>query len=93
MKVKLLKKVRKRYLIERIDNIGTRPSFSLQYWKEELGCPFFIVTDTHEMMGFRTQAFKNKDASLNRVVQLVRLDYKEKFKNKNLNKTKVWYEK
>ena len=95
MKVKLLKKIRKRYSIERIDKLESNPNTwvkdSFDYCDNKL--PFYILTDKRDVFGLHFRASKCMGDLVNSIRYQVREEYKEysvKAKTKRVS-TKVWY--
>ena len=91
MKVKLLKKVRKRYTITRVDKNGRQASDLYQAVEDQLGLPFFVMEDTHDYFGYHAKFVKTFEEARIKLVERIVLDYKYKFKNKNQVSSKVWW--
>ncbi len=52
MKAKLLKKVRKRYSITKVEDLGSHPPEILKDYAEHLGLPFYYLEDEKGVQGF-----------------------------------------
>ena len=89
MKVKLLKKIRKRYSITRIDELESNAGEIMEFQKEKLGLPFFILCD--DFSNDDEEYFESFNDSRDRLTEWINLDYREKFKHKSRKETKVWW--
>jgi len=91
MKVKLLKKIRKRYSIVRYDDIGTSPSDWIKECKDKIGVPFYVLYDKQTSLGLRNTASFEYSYLVKRIGDYVRRDYTHKIKNRRQKTEKVWY--
>lgn len=91
MKVKLLKKVRKRYSIVRVDKIGTNPGWLYRHCEKEIGIPFYILRDDQDGLGFRTVATKEFDNVKEKLCKWIKEDYTHKVRKKKTVEVKVWH--
>ena len=94
MKVKLLKKVRKRYSIERIDFVSERymldnPYTRITYHAQHNEFPIYQLIDNVE---YGTYTSNNYNDVYEWLLQSIRRDYTHLMQNKILiKKTKIWY--
>lgn len=91
MKTKLLKEVRKRYSIVRVDEIASNAGDDYKYAKEIYGVPFYELRDTHDAFGFRTCFFDDFNKATAKICEWVVSDYAEKFGRKKVKSSKVWW--
>jgi len=88
MKTKLLKEIRKRYSIERIDSIANNSDY---YWKDycdSMGFPFYYFMDSHNE--FRDLGFKIYPEAYEHLLKRIKIDY-SKYSTHGVNKQeKVW---
>ena len=98
MKVKLLKKIRKRFEIIRIDELSTNPtSAALIACYRNHGLPMFYVKDNEDSMDMWlwTHSYdrytKTKEEALDLIKQRIHNLYFEQFKHKEGKSEKVWY--
>ena len=87
MKTKLLKKVRRRYVILEISRHGKN---DFEYINtSDLTHPFYVIVDSDSMMYYlgATQTYKK---AFERLIKTVLIDYKNKSRRK-LVATKVYY--
>lgn len=89
MKVKLLKKIRKRYTIIRIDELASNAGELYVYRSQQFGLPFFVLSDDEDYFGFYATYAEARESLCKWIIQ----DYTEKFRHKNGKETKVWYPK
>jgi hypothetical protein len=88
MKAKLLKKVRKRYSIVRIDELSSNPT-EMELWAvKHRGLPFYRLTDYNDCA---IKYFKTEEESITVLKLWIIADYGEKFRHKDTKQTKVWY--
>jgi hypothetical protein len=95
MKIRLLKKIRKRYSIIRVDKLASDADEFMIHSKNFWGLPFFVLRDNNGDGVFdnRTQAYGDLQDAKNKIVKYVVSDYREKFRHINGKQTKVWYNK
>jgi len=91
MKTKLLKKVRKRYVIYKVTSIAANEKNetileSYECW----GLPFYKVVDTKNPFGYRFITARYYNHALHGVLEFVREDYTDKVKHSKTKLTKVW---
>jgi hypothetical protein len=92
MKVKLLKKVRKRYKITIVTSVSNKSAdFFYRRAKSRFGLPFFVFYDNEDRFGIRTSAFGNISDATREVVDRVRQDYTKIVRPEKTKETKVWY--
>lgn len=91
MKVKLLKKVRKRYSIARIDELASNAGNVYKGMGKSLGLPFFVLEDQNDSFGYQTEFFKTFEEARDKIIEWVISDYGEKFRHKDEVSEKVWY--
>lgn len=94
MKVKLLKKVRKRYSIEKIDFVSKRyivdnPDSMISYYGAQSIYPIYQLIDN---VGYDTYTSIDYQVIYNRLLNSIRKSYVRDNKKKNIIKiTKIWY--
>lgn len=87
MKTKLLKKVRKRFAINRIDKIGKADKYyNSHIIKKYYSVPFFEVRDIE---GVYFEYFHTKNEALSYLQKIVLKEYSEH--GKKSIKTKIWH--
>jgi hypothetical protein len=98
LKIKLLKKVRKRYSIVRVDEIGSKPTNWYLYNKTNFGIPFYVVKDRKSETGNMYQRYHSRDTAsgniktaMQIIINYVIQDYTEKFRHKDKKETKIWH--
>lgn len=94
MKTKLLKKVRKRYEIIRIDELSNRANRSFIEFKNKYGLPFFqIIDNEYEYEFYEFYLCYTYKEALNKLIELIHTRYVDKmrFKTKRNKTSKVWY--
>ena len=91
MKAKLLKKVRKHFVIERVDELASNASKTKIEFAKEYGLPFFECYDITDSWTGRDGLTKTKEDAVEIIRQWIRGDFYEKFKHKPEKKEKVWY--
>ena len=89
MKTKLLKKIRKRFVIEKYTYVHPNENVCLDIIKEDLGLPFFLLTDKEDY--FYTLGFKNINDAKNEILKYMRKYYSSASKNVRSKSKKVWY--
>jgi len=88
MKTKLLKKIRKRYSIERIDSI----SRDNQMWKDtysHLKLPFYYFVDNYN--DWHNAGFKTYEKAYSNLVDRINIDYSKYAKRNNNKSEKIWW--
>lgn len=90
MKTRLLKKIRKRYSITRVDSLSSKPISWEKAYKDELGLPYHKLYDSEDEY---LDIFKTYDACYEILKKWIIKDYGEKFRHKPGKETKVWYNK
>lgn len=92
MKVKLLKKVRKRYTIIKISSYSNTSSSTLIKFCDEIGMPFFYFKDLDSPYGYRNSAHIKYSDALLRLTNVIHSDYYKNRKRKTkAREEKVWY--
>lgn len=87
MKVKLLRKVRKRYKIVRYDELPSNPVYLLKSYKIHYGLPFYILYDKYEF----AYGSKTFNGCYKRLKLLIDLRYRNKVKKIKGKFKKVWW--
>ena len=92
MKTRLLKKIRKRYSITRVDwpdsnNNVFKAAASLY------GLPFFILEDKRSEFSIHDMFYKTFEEAYAQLCKTVLEDYAEKFRHVEGKSTKVWWNK
>jgi DNA phosphorothioation-dependent restriction protein DptG len=94
MKVKLLRRVRKRYSIVRIDQLASNANEWDQKIANITGLPFYRIIDNDRpsswISKYRYDCKLIEDAK-EKLIQIIVNDYKEQFRHKDAVITKVWY--
>ena len=94
MKVKLLKKVRKRFVINRIDslsNASMREGDRLDVdFAKRNGFPFYEVFDKEDGFGYSYELFKTEIEAKEELIAQIISCYR-RYYNKKDNKTKIWH--
>ena len=91
MKVKLLKKVRKRYSITRVDKLASNSGDVYSKIAETKGLPFFVLIDNEDSFCWRTRYYKTFDEAKANLWLWILHAYGEKFRHKDGKEIKVWY--
>lgn len=91
MKVKLLKKVRKRYSIIKVTKLGTNPNINELEGKRIFGLPFYVLMDKKFYTNYNKLYSKTYNGSYNKLKEWIWGEYGGNFKNKNMGHTKVWW--
>jgi hypothetical protein len=91
MKVKLLKKIRKRYSITRIDTLASNEGEIYSWYAINWGLPFFVLDDNEDCFGVRTKFYKTYDSTRAKLCKWIIADYTDKFRYIDGKQTKVWY--
>lgn len=89
MKTKLLKKVRKRFEIIRIDKLGTdSPDWFYDY---NLVPPFYYLIDHDDSFALHNRANADYGILYYRLLSLIKEEYPHKPSHKKQKITKIWY--
>ncbi len=91
MKVKLLKKIRKRFEIHRYDELSSNPSEILLSVVARVGLPFYMVKDNQDAFRYSTKFFGTFEEARTELCQWILKEYGEKFRSKPAKVVKVWY--
>ena len=92
MKVKLLKKVRKRYEITKVIKISNSgDTLFYNKSKEKFGLPFFVFRDNTDSFDLRTESFKTLEEATANVLYRTRIDYTKIVRPQRTIEEKVWY--
>ena len=92
MKVKLLKKVRKQYSIDRVDDIGSNPTTLLEIQKEIYGLPFYLAK-RETFWSCNIIPVKSFELGIDAILESIHDEYGKKTKEIKPKITKVWYNK
>lgn len=89
MKAKLLKKIRKRFEIQKVVSVGTDQTLLMSNFlsKKKSQLPFYIVFDDDEEA--YNKAFQEEQEAMNYIISIVRNEYGRFGKNKNVTE-RVW---
>jgi hypothetical protein len=90
MKVKLLKKIRKNYIITRVDELPSNPSDCMDDAKIEFGLPFYMLAMVDDPYSFPSY-HKNFDIAREELWKLIFNKYGEKFRHKDGKSEIVWW--
>lgn len=94
MKVKLLKKIRKRYEIEKVTKVSSSTEMWNWWYKDcekDLGLPFFVLSDNND--SWRASAHRTYEKAYERLRQNIRTDYTHKIKKDETISEVVWHQK
>ena len=94
MKVKLLKKVRRRYEIEKITKVSSSNEIWNGFYKDcekDFGLPFFVLSDNND--SWRTTAHGTFEKAYERLRKNIRNEYTHKIKKDETKWEVVWYPK
>jgi hypothetical protein len=100
MKVKLLKKIRKRFSIIKVEELSSNPTYYDLVREAKLGLPYYVVDDnefdTLQKDIFSTFAplqgvYKTHEKAINALHRNIVSLYSEKFRHKDSKETKVWW--
>lgn len=91
MKTRLLKKVRRRYSITRIDSLSTNADCILIANSYELGFPFYIVNDHHHLYHIRSKCHKTYNECIESLLEMIVHDYSDAVGRTKTTSTKVWW--
>lgn len=93
MKTKLLKKVRKRFEIIKVDKLSERTKYSNPHWNvidnvELMGLPLYYIYDNDELIG---NIFAKTEEEIKEIlIRNIKEQYAEKFPKKD-KITKIWH--
>lgn len=90
MKTKLLKKVRKSYLIIKYDELPSNANVILRDCSKQHGLPFYAVWQNDRFIPFIGSTKTYKDA-MDILIKKIVERYYEKFRHKNGKIEKVWW--
>ena len=93
MKTKLLKKIRKRYSITRIDELASNAGNVYVGAKHYHGLPFYVLEDAKDDWDIDRKFFKTFEEAREMLCEWIIFDYGEKFRHKPEKSTKVWWNK
>jgi hypothetical protein len=91
MKTKLLKKIRKRYTIIKIDELASNACNFYKDAKNEYGFPFFVLRDNKNNWELLSQCSKDFKEARENLCKWIISDYSEKFRHKDEVSSKVWW--
>jgi len=98
MKVKLLKKVRKKFVIEKINKLGSNPEPYLLEFKYKLREPFYVIRSVNadeggdfDFLYSYFDAAQNLKEAKDILLKFILDKYSEKYRHKDTEKEKVWY--
>ena len=102
MKTKLLKKIRKRFSITRIDVLASDANAIKVDAKKKYGLPFFYIEDSfydddpslslqYFFLYKRMMTYKTYNEALGALISMIHDYYYEDFKHKNEVNQKVWW--
>ena len=89
MKVKLLRQVRNRYEIIRVDQLAGHESDFLKKAGAIHGLPFYVANDPIDKYR-STVSFELLNDAKKRILEWINYDYGRKYKRKNGKQIKVW---
>jgi hypothetical protein len=91
MKTRLLKKVRKRYTITKVNEVGINASKEYQTIEEIYDLPFYRLDDTKYSNGYfpKYSFFKTFDEAIKKLNCWIIIDYGKQFKREC--PSKVWW--
>lgn len=90
MKTRLLKKIRKRYSITKVEELASDACSEYRNAKVEFGMPFYVLEDSEWFTG---EIYKSFDEAKDRLSKWIIKDYGEQFRHKPEKSTKVWWSK
>ena len=93
MKTKLLKKIRKRYTIERIDEVTENSDNKLREFSAIFGCPIFILTDTEasENSFHRKKVYYLYEDAYDNLRKWIKISYGREYRKETEIPKKVWW--
>jgi hypothetical protein len=89
MKTKLLKKIRKRLSIIRIDKLASDAGETLQDNAKIFGMPFFQFKDSWDSWGYYSRCFRTFEEAKEFLWKYIIKEYSEKFRHEDKKSTKV----
>lgn len=94
MKTKLLKKIRKRFSIIKVDELGSSPCCFYEKCYKKYGLPFFYIQDK-ELRFFSEyeDGFKTIEDAMDALSKTIVNIYSESFRHKDDICSIVWYKK
>jgi len=91
MKVKLLKKIRKRYEITKVEDIGTDPSWRYKTASKKYGLPFYGIYDNEDSNCTEFFADEELDKAIEKIREWIRSEYTHKIKGRKGKYKKAWH--
>lgn len=91
MKTKLLKKVRRRYFITKINSLSLSEGEVLLAISNEFGFPFYIVGDNRSVLGLRDKYYKTYNECIESLLEMIVHDYSDAVGRTKTTSTKVWW--
>ncbi len=92
MKTRLLKKIRKRFSIIRIDELASDDIQTFHDNAKVLGMPFFQFKDRWDF-GYGSRYFRTFEEAKAHLYKRITQEYSEKFRHKDGKETKLWWNK
>lgn len=89
MNVKLLKQIRKRYTITKIEKLASNANGIYRTAKYTYGLPFFVLTDNNS--DIRIEFSNNISGAKEKLHDWILSDYSEMFRHKDEESSKVWW--
>lgn len=93
MKTRLLKKIRRRFSIIRIDELASDAGETLRHNAKTFGMPFFHLKDSWDSWGYCSIYFRTLEEAKTHLCKRIVKEYSEKFRHKDGKETKVWWNK
>ena len=91
MKVKLLKKIRKRFSIIKVNERPSDPNHFTNRYTGNYKTPFFYLTDEKDVFNVKLMYSSGYDIVYNEMLRRIRKSYTHKVKKNNGQITKVWW--
>lgn len=91
MKIRLLKKIRKRYEINRIDELASNATEIERIAENENGLPFYELVDIKDYRWGYYSLHRTLQSAKDTLLEVVLEQYSEKFRHKDGKRTKVWH--
>jgi len=91
MKTRLLKRIRKRYAITKVDKLASDACHPHTAAKSVYGLPFYVLEDDEDKYGFFTKYFKTFEEARKKLCQWIIIDYGEKFRHKDEVSSRAWW--
>jgi len=91
MKVKLLKKIRKRFIIEKIESLSSDPNEYDKSAGERFEFPFYKLYDIHQTSSWYSFYSQSFEEAYDYLVETIKDRYKEKFRHKPGKKSVAWW--